>query len=144
MILKKPCNLQSRTMAGMTLLELLIVVSIISVVASIAYPSYSQYVKESYRKQALTDMARIQLFLEEHQLQNAALREISDNGVCNDFCQSDPHRYRISLNMVANHYVITATPQRDSGQDEDTCQGQGYSKLTLTDTGLTTPQACWK
>lgn len=144
MILKKPCNRYKRSIAGMTLLELLIVISIISILASIAYPSYSQYVKESYRKQALTDMARVQLFLEEHQLQNAALHEISDNGVCNDFCQSDPHRYRISLNISANHYVITAIPQRDSGQDEDTCQGQGYSKLTLTDTGLTTPQACWK
>ncbi|WPC73383.1 type IV pilin protein [Vibrio porteresiae] len=144
MILKKPCNRYKRSIAGMTLLELLIVISIISILASIAYPSYSQYVKESYRKQALTDMARVQLFLEEHQLQNSALHEISDNGVCNDFCQSDPHRYRISLNISANHYVITAIPQRDSGQDEDTCQGQGYSKLTLTDTGLTTPQACWK
>lgn len=144
MILKKPCNRYKRSIAGMTLLELLLVISIISILASIAYPSYSQYVKESYRKQALTDMARVQLFLEEHQLQNTALHEISDNGVCNDFCQSDPHRYRISLNISANHYVITAIPQRDSGQDEDTCQGQGYSKLTLTDTGLTTPQACWK
>ncbi|MGL4828503.1 MAG: type IV pilin protein, partial [Vibrio sp.] len=50
---------------GMTLVELMIAVVIIGVLASIVYPAYTNYVKEGHRKQAIADMAKIQLYLEE-------------------------------------------------------------------------------
>lgn len=55
---------------GFTLIELMITVAIVGILAAVAYPSYQEYVKESNRTTALTDMQKILDAEERYFLQN--------------------------------------------------------------------------
>ncbi len=52
------------TVAGFTLIELMIVVAIVAVLAAIALPSYSEYVERARRKEAIATAMEAQQFAE--------------------------------------------------------------------------------
>ncbi|TOL31163.1 prepilin-type cleavage/methylation domain-containing protein, partial [Vibrio parahaemolyticus] len=80
----------------MTLIELMIAIVIVGVLAAITYPSYSNYVKEGHRKQAMADMAKIQLYLEENYNHGyTAIGIVNADKVCTTFCNVDSDRYKI-------------------------------------------------
>lgn len=145
MIRKIFCKPSVCQQQGMTLIELMIAVVIVGVLASIAYPAYTNYVKEGHRKQAMADMAKIQLYLEEKYNNGYAATGIVDaQKVCNSFCSVDSDRYKIVVETAATSYAITATPQSGKGQNSDKCGGSTYTSLTLNEKGVTSPSACWK
>ncbi|EEZ00705.1 type IV pilus biogenesis protein PilE [Vibrio sp. RC586] len=145
MIRKIFCKPSVTQQQGMTLIELMIAVVIVGILASIAYPAYTNYVKEGHRKQAMADMAKIQLYLEEKYNNGYTATGIVDaQKVCNSFCSVDSDRYKIVVETAASSYAITATPQSTKGQNSDKCGGNTYASLTLNEKGVTTPSACWK
>lgn len=145
MIRKIFCKLCVSQQQGMTLIELMIAVVIVGVLASIAYPAYTNYVKEGHRKQAMADMAKIQLYLEEKYNNGYTATGIVDaQKACNSFCSVDSDRYKIVVETAATSYAITATPQSSKGQNSDKCGGNTYTSLTLNEKGVTSPSACWK
>ncbi|EGR3958914.1 type IV pilin protein [Vibrio cholerae] len=145
MIRKIFCKPSVSQQQGMTLIELMIAVVIVGVLASIAYPAYTNYVKEGHRKQAMADMAKIQLYLEEKYHNGYTATGIVDaQKVCNSFCSVDSDRYKIVVETAATSYAITATPQSSKGQNSDQCGGNTYTSLTLNEKGVTSPSACWK
>ncbi|MDV2382613.1 type IV pilin protein [Vibrio cholerae] len=145
MIRKIFCKPSVSQQQGMTLIELMIAVVIVGILASIAYPAYTNYVKEGHRKQAMADMAKIQLYLEEKYNNGYTATDIVDaQKVCNSFCSVDSDRYKIVVETAATSYAITATPQSSKGQNSDQCGGSTYPSLTLNEKGVTSPSACWK
>ncbi|PAR34448.1 type IV pilin protein [Vibrio metoecus] len=145
MIRKIFCKPSVTQQQGMTLIELMIAVVIVGILASIAYPAYTNYVKEGHRKQAMADMAKIQLYLEEKYNNGYTATGIVDaQKVCNSFCSVDSDRYKIVVETAASSYAITATPQSTKGQNSDKCVGNTYASLTLNEKGVTAPSACWK
>ncbi|WP_318479831.1 type IV pilin protein [Photobacterium leiognathi] len=123
---------------GVTLIEMLIVVAIIGVISAIAYPSYQSYVLKGHRTQAMGDMVKVQLNLEEHFTQNSNYSSPVISGSTCSICDSDNDRYTFSLSSASNSYTITATAKADKGQDQDEC-----GNLTLNQNGAGTPADCW-
>ncbi|HCH1218047.1 type IV pilin protein [Vibrio parahaemolyticus] len=145
MIRKFFCKPSFTWQQGMTLIELMIAVVIVGVLAAITYPSYSNYAKEGYRKQAMTDMAKIQLYLEENYSHGyTATGIVNADKVCTTFCNVDNERYKIVIETTATSYEITATPKSTKGQNSDKCEGNTYTSLTLNEKGIRSPNACWK
>ncbi|MGL4192847.1 type IV pilin protein [Vibrio misgurnus] len=146
MIRKFFCKPRLVWQQGMTLIELMIAVVIVGILAGIAYPAYTDYVKEGHRKQALADMAKIQLYLEEkynHGYTDAAAGIVDGNKQCGTFCAVDITRYKIEVLADDKSYTIKAIPQKDKGQTSDQCGAQTYQEITLNHQGETTPIACW-
>ena len=136
---------------GMTLIEILVVLMIIGSLISISYPMYQNYIKESHRKQAILDLRKIQIKLEQTYYFGYQIEEIFINGdIINEecsgrICSSDPERYQFDI-FVSNDlesYTIQATPKKKYNQHTDHCKGFIYNALTLNNTGVTSPEECW-
>lgn len=128
---------------GMTLIELILVVAIIGILASIVYPSYSDHVRKAHRKQAIVDMAKIQLHLEKHYDNGYLVSTLFPSGKCEQFCDVESERYEITIAENGHGYLITAVPKSTKGQDKDQCSGEVYEQLTLSHTGESLPANCW-
>ncbi len=143
MIRRIYCKSAIEQQKGMTLIELVIVILIIGILASIVYPSYTNHIRKGHRTQAMTDMAKIQLHLEQHYDNGYSTNDILSAGKCTDFCDVADDRYEISVTADSHGYLITATPKSEKGQNKDTCLGSPYTKLALSHTGANTPVECW-
>ena len=121
---------------GVTLIEILIVVAVIGVLTAIAYPSYQSHVLKGHRTQAMGDMIKIQLALEESYTQNSAYDfDIVSSGSCS-FCDTDSERYTLAVTQQDPGYLITA--KMESLQKNDECED-----LSLDQTSKGLPERCW-
>lgn len=137
------CKIAPSKQQGLTFIELILVVAIIGILASIVYPSYSDHIRKGHRRQAQADMAKLQLYLEEHYDKGYSADTIIIDGKCHTFCEVDRDRYEISASISSDGYVISATPKTTKGQQKDKCSGASYNKLTLAHTGESLPAECW-
>ena len=126
------CKQNKKRAMGMTLIEILIVVVIVSVLAGIVYPSYTNYVLKAHRTQAMTDMVKIQLKLEQDYSSGSTYNTSLDTTT---LCESDASRYRFKI-TADDTYTIKATPI--GAQETDDC-----SEMTLNAKGDGTPARCW-
>jgi len=144
-----------RHVAGVTLMELLIVVAIVGILGALAYPSYRQYIIRSNRaiaKAALLQVADRQERFFADSKQYAAnltgLRYATDGFMVNNdgnvVAATSPDRlYDISLtNTSATTFTVNAAPLLMQASGDAVC-----GTLTLTHTGLRsqtgTSTDCW-
>jgi type IV pilus assembly protein PilE len=137
--IKELCNDSSaRSVAGFTLIELMIVLAVVAILASIAYPSYAAYLMRSSRAAAqavMTDLAtrQHQFFLDTrgYGASVAALRSSVPADVA--------AKYDVAVTTQPGPppgFVITAVPR--AGQAADTC-----GTLSLDAAGVKVPASCW-
>ncbi len=129
---------------GVSMIELLIVVAVVGILSAIAYPSYADHMLKSHRTQAMADMMKIQLTLEEKYNQSGSYDyTIVANGTC-VFCETDTNRYKMTIDgsgTGANTYIVKATPQSATGQNKDEC-----GTLNLNAAGIGSESgnsSCW-
>lgn len=121
---------------GMTLIEILLVIAVIGILTGIAYPSYTKHVLKAHRAQAITDMVKIQLKLEESYTSGGSYDlNLLGTNCPSTLCESDSSRYTFILEGT-NIYTITATPQ--GAQATDRC-----GTLRLNAKGAGSPADCW-
>lgn len=115
------------SVAGFTLIELMVVVAVVAILAAIAVPSYQEQVRKSRRAQAQADLV---------ELAQRAERFHTVNNSYVDFWDSVPaaHKrsprdggtafYNIEMSdATASTFTLTATPIAGTAQANDRCGG---------------------
>ena len=143
--------------AGMTLIEVMIVVVIVGILAGVAYPSYLTSIRKARRAEAVAALNAVQLAQEKLRASCPFYGQIlggvanacgadAANSTLQAPTQSENGRYNITLTGAsAIAYTATATGVGDQANDRD---GGVTCTLVLTvnaanPDGLRTPAACW-
>lgn len=105
-------------MAGVTLIELMIVVVVVAILGMIAVPSYRQYTLRAYRTEAKTALLKLQASQERWYLQN---NTYSDDPVALGFAggtsENGVYTLTITSENLAEGYKATATPTPGGGRN---------------------------
>ncbi|MGD8339828.1 MAG: type IV pilin protein [Gammaproteobacteria bacterium] len=143
--------------AGMTLIEVMIVVVIVGILAGIAYPSYLTSIRKSRRAEAVAALNAVQLAQEKLRASCPFYGQVlggaanvcgadAANSTIQAPTQSENGRYTITLAGASSiAYTATATAVGDQANDQD---GGTTCTLVLTvnaanPDGLRTPAQCW-
>lgn len=144
--------------AGFTLIEALIVVAIMAILAAIALPAYQSYIRRSRRtaaKTTLLDVARREEAYYSTNNSYTTLDILGYAGLVGGAIlapSSNQDYYNITITLPNPNsqvtgtnasFLVTATPQAQGGQNQDTC-----GTYTLTDLGIqantgNTDTNCW-
>lgn len=137
------CKVRKKHLKAMTLIELLIVVGIIALLASFAYPTYQTQLIQGNRAAALSDLARIQLYLENgYNGGYSDARDVIMSGGSCQLCDSNSSDYLITITADTQSYTISADPQMN--QEQDACLSNHNDIITLDHSGHGRPEACWQ
>ncbi|MUI53915.1 type IV pilin protein [Aliivibrio fischeri] len=143
MILINKCNSKYNHTRGMTLIELMIAIAVIGLLSAIAYPAYTNHILKANRIAVLTDIAKIQLEIEERYINSysSIASSIISGGTCS-FCDTQLDKYTLSFeDLTATTYTIKAVPKNE--QQNDTCAGNSYNEITLNQFNVANPSECW-
>jgi type IV pilus assembly protein PilE len=146
-----------KKVGGFTLIEALIVVAIMALLAAIALPIYQSYVRKSRRTVAKTTLLDVARREEGYYSTNNAYTSLNNlgytlvgNAIVAPSSTEDYYNITIQLpnpnSQVAGanaSFLVTATPQAQGGQNQDTCGTYTLSDLGVqANTGNTDTQ-CW-
>lgn len=117
---------------GYSLIELLVVIAIIGIIAAVGYPSYQNYMRDTYRQQAVADLRVCAQALERY-YSNGFTYAGGDTGVCEESSPtSGTAKYDVEVTITGGGtgFSVTATPV------DETCGSDNC--ITLTDDGTQT------
>ncbi|MEM7206595.1 MAG: type IV pilin protein [Pseudomonadota bacterium] len=124
---------------GITLIELMVVIVIVGILAAIAYPSYSNYVQQSARAEAHTNLLRMVDQQERYYIQNNAYATTAQ--LAYTASEAAPvYTYAVTLGTPANGFTVTATAVGSQAGDAD------CAAITVTSVGVrggTSGADCW-
>lgn len=123
-----------KKLAGMTLIELMIVVAIMGIIAAIAYPNFTDYVKQGRRADAMGELMKLQMAQEEYRLRNTSYASIADLG----FTSSSEFYTFSASDLGAETYTLTATAK--GAQASDTA----CATMSINQNDQKTPTTCWQ
>jgi len=137
---------------GFTLVELMIVVAIIGILASVAMPAYQDYVLRGRLAEAYSQLASLQLRMEQYYQDNRVYGATGTCGIGNVTVASGAVKYFNYTCATSNsdqNFVFTATGTNGTDGFVFTINDAGNKAATITGTpaanGWTaaTPNACW-
>jgi len=134
-----------RTIAGFTLLELMIVVAIVAILSTIAYASYSNQIVKSRRATAANCLQERAQFMERWYTTTMSYAAAPIPAQCGP--DIDPF-YVVSFVAAptARAYQIQAVPQGGQASGDAKCATLGINAQgarTASGTASATPQECW-
>ena len=127
--------------AGVTLIELMIVMVIIAILSAIAIPAYQSHVTKTNRRAAQSCLSEAAQFMERYY---TTFLTYATAPVLSLGCQNDPNlntRYTITRsNLGAKTYTVTATPINVQLTRDTQC-----GTLTINQDGTRGPTTtgCW-
>lgn len=133
----------NKSIAGFTIVEILIVIAIIAILAKIAIPSYKAYILKSHRTDGMSTLLSMSMAEETYRSNNTTYGSLAQ--VWGGVTTSPQGYYTLAISGTsATAYTITATAT--GTQANDTQNGTSCTPLTLTVSSGTvtqTPTACW-
>jgi type IV pilus assembly protein PilE len=127
-----------KRMAGITLMELMIVLVIVAILVSIAYPSYIKYVRKSKRgeaQQLLLNWAINQEIFRSNNPEYATTVQLP-------VPTNDHYTFTLPARS-ATAYTLQAAATGDQANDEAR-NGTKCTPMTLTQNGVKSPAECWE
>ena len=132
-----------RTVAGFTLIELMIVVAVVAILAAIAVPSYQEQVRKSRRAQAKADIVEYVQMAERFFTVNNTYVGFALPATVSPREAGATARYNLAAStQTATQFVLTATAT--GPQASDRCGDLSVSNTGLkTESGSATLAECW-
>ena len=132
-----------RTVAGFTLIELMIVVAVVAILAAIAVPSYQEQVRKSRRAQAKADIVEYVQMAERFFTVNNTYVGFALPATVSPREAGATARYNLAAStQTATQFVLTATAT--GPQASDRCGNLSVSNTGLkTESGSATLAECW-
>lgn len=125
--------------AGMTLIELMIVVAIASILATIAYPSYREHVIRTHRSEAKAELLQTQQALEK------CFTRLHTYDGCNLIDHTTASgRYFIDISPLGQTFTVTAAPRGSQIGDVDCGTLSIDQRGRKGKTGGASMEACWQ
>lgn len=143
---------------GFTLIELMVVIAIMGILLAIVVPNYQQYLLQSRRAQAQSEMLQMRLGMEKWRANRVSYRSDATTSAAGTATSNTPanagftgtndyYTYTIPITAGAandNTYTITATAVTGKSQVNDMAGATSCATLTIDHNGTKTPAACWK
>lgn len=128
-----------KTIAGFTLMELMITVAIVGIIAAIAYPSYTTHVDRTRRADGQAALLNLAARMEHFYTENNTYVGANTPADVGANPNSADGFYQLTIsNQTATGFTVTATPVAGGPQAGDAC-----GALTLTNTNIKGPANCW-
>ena len=110
-----------KKMAGITLLELMIVVVIVALLAALSYPNYREYAARAKRNEAKAALLKCATNQEKFYLQNQAFStNLAQLGFASNKTDSGTYQIAIVAPNPSSNFTCTATYQPDD-EEKDKC-----------------------
>jgi type IV pilus assembly protein PilE len=126
-------------MAGVTLIELMVVMMIVAILTAIAVPAYRSHIVKTNRRAAESCLSEAAQFMERYYTTKLTYVDAAPSPAC----QSDANlsvRYTFSTsNLTQNTYTVVATPQGPQSSDTQ-C---GVLSVKQDGTRSPTTSGCW-
>ncbi len=127
---------------GITLIELMIVIAVIFILGMIAYPTYTSYMQKSRRAEAKTILLDIQLAEERYRASNVRYAvtlgslTLTTNPASNTF-------YTFTVASASTSGYTLQADGTGTSQSTDKASGTNCATLTLNQSAVQNPAACW-
>lgn len=139
-------NRSFRTIAGFTLVELMIVVLIVGILAAIAYPAYTRLITKGARDEARSSLQQIGLLQEAWRRDNGSFATDAElAGALNALRSDNLYEYSVT-GSGRNGFTAVATAIGRQANREAALSGGACSSLTLEVTlagAVRSPATCW-
>ena len=136
-------GVRAASLAGFTLIELMIVVAVIAVLAAVALPSYQDSVRKARRADAKGALTTVAQLMERRNTERNSYAGATLGTAATDLypALTESKHYTLALsNLAAATFTITATPE--GNQSLDPCGAYTLTQAGIRGAALAVDQ-CW-